>query len=60
MTSFWSELLLLLLLQVYLALAKGGLVSQHVLIIPVTHHFSTTSIPESVASEIEQYPFDTV
>lgn len=40
---------------VYLALAKGGLVPQHVLIIPVTHHFSTTSIPDSVASEIEQF-----
>lgn len=43
--------------QCYLALAKGGLVSDHVLILPIGHHQSTVSSTSDVRQEIEQYPF---
>ncbi|XP_064602492.1 CWF19-like protein 1 [Liolophura sinensis] len=42
-------------LQCYLALAKGGLVSDHVLILPIGHHQSTVSSTADVRQEIEQY-----
>nr|CAD7456044.1 unnamed protein product [Timema tahoe] len=40
----------------YLALAKGGLVPEHLLILPVTHHQSLSDVPEAVAKEIKKYP----
>ncbi|KAH9519188.1 hypothetical protein Btru_074929 [Bulinus truncatus] len=43
--------------QVYLALAKGGVVDDHVLIIPVYHHQSLVSCPEDVIEQIDKYPF---
>ncbi|ESP05129.1 hypothetical protein LOTGIDRAFT_205527 [Lottia gigantea] len=39
----------------YVALAKGGLVPDHVLILPIGHHQSTVSAPQDVRNEIEQY-----
>ncbi|XP_069681635.1 CWF19-like protein 1 [Periplaneta americana] len=41
--------------EVYLALAKGGLVSDHVLISPVGHHQSLSDLPEAVEEEIEKF-----
>lgn len=38
-----------------MALAKGGLVAQHVLIVPVTHYPSLAYAPLDVAAEIETY-----
>ncbi|XP_035824397.1 CWF19-like protein 1 [Aplysia californica] len=39
----------------YLALAKGGLVDDHVLILPVHHHQSSVSCPEDVLQQIDKY-----
>ncbi|CAG2205549.1 CWF19-like protein 1 [Mytilus edulis] len=39
----------------YLALAKGGLVDDHILILPIGHHQSTTSAPSEVIDEINRY-----
>lgn len=39
----------------YLALAKGGLVADHILILPIGHHQSTTSAPSEVLDEINSY-----
>ncbi|KAK6183907.1 hypothetical protein SNE40_006477 [Patella caerulea] len=39
----------------YVALAKGGLVPEHVLILPIGHHQSTVSSPQDVRDEIDQY-----
>uniref|UniRef100_A0A1B6E6F5 Cwf19-like C-terminal domain-containing protein n=2 Tax=Clastoptera arizonana TaxID=38151 RepID=A0A1B6E6F5_9HEMI len=41
--------------EVYLALAKGGLVPHHVLILPITHHQAVSQIPESILVEIEKF-----
>lgn len=41
--------------EVYLALAKGGLVEDHFLILPITHHASLSILPESVAKEVKTY-----
>ncbi|XP_039276496.1 CWF19-like protein 1 [Nilaparvata lugens] len=41
--------------EVYLALAKGGLVPDHLLILPVAHHQSTSSVPSTVSDEIKQF-----
>ncbi|KAJ8883083.1 hypothetical protein PR048_014922 [Dryococelus australis] len=42
--------------EAYLALAKGGLVPDHLLILPVTHHQSLSDVPEAVTKEIKKYP----
>lgn len=39
----------------YLALAKGGLVEDHVLILPVTHHQSSAEAPQELLDEIEKF-----
>ncbi|XP_059168516.1 CWF19-like protein 1 [Physella acuta] len=39
----------------YLALAKGGLVPDHVLILPVHHHQSLVSSPDDVIEQIDKY-----
>jgi len=39
----------------YVALAKGGLVPDHVLILPIGHHQSTVSAPEEVVKEIDKF-----
>jgi len=39
----------------YVALAKGGLVPDHVLILPVHHHQSTVACPADVLQQIDQY-----
>ena len=44
-------------LQCYIALAKGGLTSEHVLIAPIGHHQSVVSAPDEVVDEIELYPW---
>ena len=36
-------------------MAKGGLHSEHALILPIGHYQSTTSAPKEVKDEIEQY-----
>lgn len=40
---------------VYLALAKGGLVDEHLLIIPTEHHQCTLSLPGNVTGEINKF-----
>lgn len=42
--------------ETYLALAKGGLVDDHVLILPIGHYQSSVSAPLEVIDEIEKYP----
>lgn len=39
----------------YLALAKGGLVPDHVLILPIGHYQSTVTAPPETIEEIEKY-----
>ena len=39
----------------YVALARGGVNSQHVLILPIQHHQSSLTIPDDVAAEVEEY-----
>lgn len=39
----------------YLALAKGGLVDDHLLILPIEHHQSVLTLPESVLEEIGKF-----
>ncbi|CAL1548757.1 unnamed protein product [Lymnaea stagnalis] len=41
--------------QVYVALAKGGLVPDHVLIIPVYHHQSLVACPDEGIEQIDKY-----
>ncbi|RZF32947.1 hypothetical protein LSTR_LSTR000817 [Laodelphax striatellus] len=41
--------------EVYLALAKGGLVPDHLLILSAAHHQSTSSVPSTVCEEIKQF-----
>ncbi|KAK3593978.1 hypothetical protein CHS0354_040718 [Potamilus streckersoni] len=43
--------------QTYLALAKGGLVPDHVLILPIGHYQSTVMASSEVIEEIDNYPF---
>lgn len=40
---------------VYVALARGGLVEDHFLILPVAHHQSLSILPENVANEMKLY-----
>ncbi|XP_061405323.1 CWF19-like protein 1 [Lethenteron reissneri] len=40
---------------VYVALAKGGLARDHVLVAPVAHHASTVDLPEEAAVEMRSY-----
>ena len=42
--------------QTYLALAKGGLVEDHVLILPIGHYQSSVTAPADVIEEIDKYP----
>ena len=42
-------------IEVYVALARGGLVENHLLILPITHHQSLSILPKEVKDEIEQY-----
>ncbi|MPC07845.1 CWF19-like protein 1 [Portunus trituberculatus] len=39
----------------YLALAKGGLVSEHLLILPITHFQSTPDLDDDCLQEIEKF-----
>lgn len=39
----------------YVALAKGGLVEDHLLILPITHHQSLSVLPKNILKEMEQY-----
>lgn len=39
-----------------MALAKGGLTGDHVMILPIGHHQSIVSAPEEVIEEIDKYP----
>lgn len=41
--------------EVYVALARGGLVEDHFLILPVTHHQSLSILPDTVAKEMKLY-----
>ncbi|XP_044736646.1 CWF19-like protein 1 [Chrysoperla carnea] len=41
--------------EIYLTLAKGGLVSEHVLISPITHFQATVGLSEEFLNEIEQF-----
>lgn len=41
--------------EVYLALAKGGLVEDHFLILPITHHQSSSILPQNVKEEMDLY-----
>ena len=42
--------------QTYMALAKGGMSPDHVMILPVGHHQSIVSSPAEVREEINKYP----
>lgn len=39
----------------YVALARGGLVEDHFLILPITHHQSLSILPKEVKEEMDQY-----
>jgi hypothetical protein len=39
----------------YLALPKGGLTGDHVLILPIGHHANAVDLPEEVAAELEKF-----
>lgn len=39
----------------YLALPKGGMTSDHVLILPIGHHPSLVSLPEEISAEVEKF-----
>lgn len=41
--------------EIYVALAKGGLVDDHLLILPITHHQSVSILPKNVKAEMEAY-----
>lgn len=41
-------------LQAYLALAKGGLTPNHVLILPVGHHQAAAHLPPAVLDEVKK------
>ncbi|EZA49776.1 CWF19-like protein [Ooceraea biroi] len=41
--------------EIYLALAKGGLVEDHLLILPITHHQSLSILPKEVKEEMDLY-----
>ena len=41
--------------EIYLALAKGGLVEDHLLILPITHHQSLSILPKNVKEEMDLY-----
>lgn len=42
-------------LQCYLAMAKGGLTSRHVLILPIGHYQSVVDLSSEVVQEMEKY-----
>ncbi|KAG5319992.1 C19L1 protein, partial [Pseudoatta argentina] len=42
-------------IEIYLALAKGGLVEDHFLILPITHHQSLSILPKNVKEEMDLY-----
>lgn len=44
-----------ILLQCYLALAKGGLSDDHVLILPIGHYQSVVELSAEVVEEVEKY-----
>ena len=48
---------LLFIFQCYVALAKGPLVPEHVLICPIGHYQSSIDLPEEALEEAEKYPF---
>jgi len=41
--------------EIYLALARGGLVEDHFLILPITHHQSLSILPKEVKDEMDLY-----
>lgn len=41
--------------EIYVALAKGGLVEDHLLILPITHHQSLSILPKNVKDEMDLY-----
>lgn len=41
--------------EVYIALARGGLVEDHMLISPITHHQSLSVLPSNILKEMKQY-----
>ncbi|CAK9830877.1 CWF19-like protein 1 [Anthophora retusa] len=41
--------------EIYVALARGGLVENHFLILPITHHQSLSILPKDVKEEMDQY-----
>lgn len=43
--------------QCYIALPKGTLVPEHVLILPIGHYQSSIDLPEEAMEEVEKYPF---
>jgi len=43
-----------LIFQAYLALAKGGLTPDHVLILPVTHHQAASQLPPEVLDDVKK------
>jgi len=42
----------------YIALPKGTLAPEHILILPIGHYQSSIDLPEEAMEEVEKYPFD--
>ena len=43
------------LLQCYIAMAKGGLTPDHVLILPIAHHSSSLELPDDTRKEADKF-----
>ena len=39
----------------YLAMAKGGMTANHVMVLPIAHHASTLELPNDVAEEMLKF-----
>lgn len=54
-TKVAQELIISVGKEVYLALAKGGVVNDHMLILPVTHHRNCAILPKPIVEEMALY-----
>jgi len=55
LSDFTAVFCVLLCHKCYLALAKGGLTEEHILILPIGHYQSMVMAPSDVIDEIEKY-----